>query len=368
AEIKQWVQERVGEILKEVTQNISANPQVTLVQEDQAITTKLEALTPEQQTAIIELAIQAKLNQIINEVTERYKELFRETGLTINISSNISRTDTNTIEPQPQQQPVRSGGGGGGGSGGSPADTVAPAVTATSPADGAAGVAVSGSITVTFSEEVQGVNDNTFKLIRSGDNSVVAASVSCDAAARTATLVPAGDLAAGTRYTVVLTGGITDRSGNALAPYTFSFTTAEGAAAAAELIFTPAKLNVAAGDIFSVDVVANNVQDLCGADLEVLYDPALAEVQSIVSGEEWSGERAFVQNGIDNISGKISMIMTRKKPYDGCNGLVNIGAVVFKALSPGALQLRFSSQHDLCNSVPEFIVHQVSACDVDILR
>ncbi|MDF9406766.1 MAG: Cellulosome-anchoring protein precursor [Pelotomaculum sp. PtaB.Bin013] len=372
AEIKSWVQERVEKILKEVAQNLSANPQVTLVQKDQVVTTKLETLTPEQQNAIIEQELQTKLNQITNEITERYKGLFKETGLDINISGpGTSANEQQQQQPQQQQQqqeqqPVSSGGGGGHSS--SPVDTVAPTVTATSPVDGTTGVAVNSSITVTFSEEIRGVNENTFTLKRSNDNSVVAASVFYDAAKRTATLVPAGDLAAGTRYSVVLTGGITDTAGNALASYTFYFTTAEGITVTTELNFIPAMLNITAGDTFSVDVVAKNVQDLYGVDLEVLYDPALAEAQYVVSGAAWNEEWAFVQNGIDNKSGKISMILTRKKPYGGCNGLVTIGTVVFKSLSPGALRLSFSSQHDLCNSIPEFIVHQVSACDVDILR
>ncbi|NKX51169.1 Ig-like domain-containing protein, partial [Arthrobacter deserti] len=56
----------------------------------------------------------------------------------------------------------------------------------------------------------------------------VPGTVSYNAATRTATLVPNGTRLANPRYTVKLTGGIKDATGNPLAATSWSFTTGNG--------------------------------------------------------------------------------------------------------------------------------------------
>jgi WD40 repeat protein len=111
-----------------------------------------------------------------------------------------------------------------------PVDTTPPTVTAITPSNNATGVSTSLSVTATFSEAMDAttINTNTFEL--QGPNAtLVAATVSYNAATRTATLTPSSPLATNTTYTTTVKGGgtgVKDLAGNALAQnYTWSFTT-----------------------------------------------------------------------------------------------------------------------------------------------
>src|SRR6185436_4008536 len=106
-----------------------------------------------------------------------------------------------------------------------PVDNTPPIVTAKSPASGAANVAVSTSVTATFSEAVTGVSGSSFTLTPAG-GVAVAASVSYNAATRIATLTPAAALSYSTTYTAQLNSSIADTAGNPLAIVSWSFTTA----------------------------------------------------------------------------------------------------------------------------------------------
>jgi methionine-rich copper-binding protein CopC len=85
-------------------------------------------------------------------------------------------------------------------------------------------VNVAANVTATFDENVTGVNGSSFTL--SGPSGQVAATVSYNAGTRTATLNPSADLAAGVSYTANLSNAIKDAANNALAPVSWSFTTA----------------------------------------------------------------------------------------------------------------------------------------------
>lgn len=110
-----------------------------------------------------------------------------------------------------------SGGGGGG-------DTTPPTVAATSPANGATGVAVGTNVTATFSEPMDSATvPASFTLTAGG--AAVPAAVTYDAATRRATLNPSADLDAGTTYTARLSGA-KDLAGNTVVAETWTFTTA----------------------------------------------------------------------------------------------------------------------------------------------
>jgi large repetitive protein len=111
-------------------------------------------------------------------------------------------------------------------------DLTPPTVLATSPTSGASGVAITSSVTATFSEPLNAstISGSTV-VLRDPTLATVAATVSYDAASRTATLVPSAPLAYTTTYSMRLAGSpssprITDVAGNALAAdVTWSFTT-----------------------------------------------------------------------------------------------------------------------------------------------
>ncbi|MGN7147474.1 CBM96 family carbohydrate-binding protein [Arthrobacter sp. SAFR-179] len=107
-------------------------------------------------------------------------------------------------------------------------DTTAPTVTGSTPASGAAGVAVTADATASFSEAIDPstVTSGTFTL--TAGTTTVPATVTYNSTDKLATLNPDADLAAGTTYTATIrggSGGVKDAAGNPLASdkvWTFS--------------------------------------------------------------------------------------------------------------------------------------------------
>jgi methionine-rich copper-binding protein CopC len=102
-------------------------------------------------------------------------------------------------------------------------DTTPPAVTAQSPAPGAAAVPVGSAVTVTFTEPVQ-ASTVTFTL-RDASGNAVPAAVAYNDATQTATLTPTAALAASGTYTATVSG-VKDAAGNPMAaPASWTFST-----------------------------------------------------------------------------------------------------------------------------------------------
>ncbi|WP_433304037.1 Ig-like domain-containing protein [Actinoplanes sp. CA-030573] len=112
------------------------------------------------------------------------------------------------------------------------ADTVAPAVTSTTPAGGATGVALTAPITVRFSEGMAAGTITAANLeLRGPGGALVGRTVAYDATGQAAVITPSAALAASTTYTVTVRTGVTDAAGNALAAdHQFSFTTTDPSA------------------------------------------------------------------------------------------------------------------------------------------
>jgi hypothetical protein len=106
-----------------------------------------------------------------------------------------------------------------------PTDTVAPAVTATSPAAEAVGVRRGSNVTATFNEPVTGVSGTTMVLRKASSGVQYTGAVSYDPTSQTATLNPDLNLPSNARFSVTLTSGVTDTAGNALTATSWSFTT-----------------------------------------------------------------------------------------------------------------------------------------------
>ena len=103
-------------------------------------------------------------------------------------------------------------------------DVTAPTVTSTSNANGATGVPINNSPSVTFSETMDTASLTTTTYTLKQGATTVAGSVRYSGV--TATFKPASLLAANTTYTATVTSGATDAAGNALVPpYTWSWTT-----------------------------------------------------------------------------------------------------------------------------------------------
>src|SRR5207248_2738754 len=105
-----------------------------------------------------------------------------------------------------------------------------PTVTAKTPAAGATGVGLATTVSATFSLPMDAttMTSSTFTLPAAGSSTPIAATVSYDAATKTATLTPTlpAILAGGTSYTARLETTIKAADGIALAaPVTWSFST-----------------------------------------------------------------------------------------------------------------------------------------------
>ena len=102
------------------------------------------------------------------------------------------------------------------------ADTVAPHLASSLPANSSVNVPTTTTITLNFDEPVTGV-DTTSVSVTDSVTPVVGAITATDA--HTYVFTPTTALAAATTYTVALTNAITDSASNALAPVSFTFTT-----------------------------------------------------------------------------------------------------------------------------------------------
>jgi hypothetical protein len=106
-------------------------------------------------------------------------------------------------------------------------DTVAPTIINTAPTDGETGIRTNGTVTVTFTENVD-ISNSSF-LLRNATTGVLVDAIISQApnfGPQRFILTPRFELDRTTRYTVTLTTGIRDWAGNPLAQDTsFSFTT-----------------------------------------------------------------------------------------------------------------------------------------------
>jgi hypothetical protein len=116
---------------------------------------------------------------------------------------------------------------------GAAADTTAPTITLTSPADADTNVALNKAVNATFSEAMNPLTltaPGTFTLAVAGvGGATVAGNVTFDSLTHIATFTPAANLTASTQYTATITNAAKDLAGNALAagtaPNPWTFTT-----------------------------------------------------------------------------------------------------------------------------------------------
>lgn len=108
-------------------------------------------------------------------------------------------------------------------------DSIAPTISSVSPANNATAVVVGSTVSWTFSEAIQPslVNAANFAVVKDSDGSNVAGTLAINAANTIVTFTPSANLTAATAYRSIVTTGVKDMAGNALAaPSVTKFTTA----------------------------------------------------------------------------------------------------------------------------------------------
>ncbi len=156
-----------------------------------------------------------------------------------------------------------------------PADTTAPTVSSSTPADNSTGIAHNTTVTATFSEEVDSATIDTSSFsLSDAQGAIIPAAVSLNMTTDTATLTPNQPLSKATRYTATLSTAITDVAGNALAAaVSWSFTAVDGQWGAAAKIENDDADDVEVWDI-AIDAAGNGLavwsQYFGGTDEDVL--------------------------------------------------------------------------------------------------
>ena len=174
------------------------------------------------------------------------------------------------------------------------ADTTPPTVVSTTPAAGASAVATTTSVAAAFSEAMNAATiTGTTVALRGPGGIAVAAAVSYNAAARTATLKPSQPLSAATTYTATIaggSGGVADLSGNNLAgSIVWSFTTAALSTSAPVTIWSTAArpAAIATNDPSAVELGVKFKSDVAGTVVGVRFYKGQSTT-GIHTGTLWS--------------------------------------------------------------------------------
>ena len=96
------------------------------------------------------------------------------------------------------------------------------------------------------------------------------------------------------------------------------------------------------GDTFTLDINAENVNDLAGWQSDISFDPAVLEAVEVNEGDflKTDGGATFFQDGtIDNTAGKITRISATRFNEDGVTGTGTLLSVTFLAKTGGETQL-----------------------------
>jgi len=159
-------------------------------------------------------------------------------------------------------------------------ETTPPTVASTSPVANATGVAVTTTVTATFSEAMNASTITTSSFTLSG----VSGSVSYNSGTYTATFTPSANLSYSTTYTATLSIAITDAAGNPLASaYSWSFTTTS-APPGTVTVSISAPDTAAPGSDFTANVNISQVTNFDACQYDVSFNASVLQLTSVTSG------------------------------------------------------------------------------------
>ena len=106
--------------------------------------------------------------------------------------------------------------------------------------------------------------------------------------------------------------------------------------------YTFSQDTIHAGDIFTLDIRAENVYDLAGWQFDIAFDPAVLEVVEVNEGDflkEGGGTTFFQKGTIDNTAGKITKLSSARLSEDRVSGTGTLLSVTFTAKTGGETRL-----------------------------
>ena len=178
-------------------------------------------------------------------------------------------------------------------------DSTAPTILSNTPADGAIGVPLNGSVSATFSEAMDPMTITSATLIlKEGTTSVAGAVTYAD---NTATFTPGSALAPNTAYSASVTTGVTDLANNALAAeHEWSFTTGATADTTAPTVLSTIPADGALDVVTNRNIIVTFSEamnpDTLTADTFSVSGPGTAPVAGTVT---YSGTRATFNPSAD---------------------------------------------------------------------
>ncbi|MGC1952212.1 MAG: Ig-like domain-containing protein, partial [Gammaproteobacteria bacterium] len=217
-------------------------------------------------------------------------------------------------------------------------DTTPPTVTATVPVNGAADVGINTNVTATFSEAVDPatLTGTTFEL-RDGGGVLVPATVSYDAATRTASLTPNAALSLSTAYSATVKGGVDgvkDLAGNGLAadvPWAFTTVASDPCAAAPNEIARencqtgnpPSEWDISGAGDASIQGFATDISVNAGESVSFKIDTNASDYRlDIYRIGYYAGQGA---RKIATVSPSVALPQTQPSCLTNATGLVDCG-------------------------------------------
>ena len=163
---------------------------------------------------------------------------------------------------------------------------IPPVVSSVSPANSASAVDVAVKPAATFDQAVTA--SSVVFAVKDAANAAVAGTVGYDSATRTATFTPSGALAFSTTYGVTVSGA-TNATGQAMAPYSWSFTTAAAPSSCPCSVFNPTSVpaTLAANDPNAVELGMKFRADVAGTVTGVRFYKASSNTGTH-TGHLWS--------------------------------------------------------------------------------
>lgn len=143
-------------------------------------------------------------------------------------------------------------------------------------------------------------------------------------------------------------------------------------AAATTTVLDPASVSIAVGGDAWVAIRINNVADLYGADVRLVFDPLIVEVMDAVPGSPVSLEVGampypdfVIKNQADNSAGDIWYAVTQLNPREPASGTGILARIHIRGKANGTTTLTFIN-HDLVTRDGQMIANSVGSCFIQV--
>ena len=111
------------------------------------------------------------------------------------------------------------------------------------------------------------------------------------------------------------------------------------------MMVCPRYKEVSVGEEFEIEILAEEVENVMGAEIELTFDPAIIEVKDVIYGAFMfdGGELSITFKEIDNENGKAGVVLVRtSNTSPAVSGTGTLAVLEIKGLTSGITQLEFT--------------------------